>query len=206
MIGTTVITTTGTPAKTAPTGVTWRHSTGGIVSTTGSTTERSDTTGIGATAIRTAISKGRERGERLSSLDVSGQRRPGFFLPGQSARLEGHLRSGGSKESGALSACYCVRGQGKNPARILLGIAAEPCAPNKRADLALRSARGAVLQFLRNLDSPFHVSLPLLIYRLCSYSFALRRRQSPAAKIRGRTSRVPYKRRCAMPGITFQTP
>jgi len=40
----------------------------------------------GATAIRTAIRKGREKGERLSSLDISGQRSPGLFLPGQSAR------------------------------------------------------------------------------------------------------------------------
>jgi hypothetical protein len=65
MIGTTVITTTGTITRTAPTGATWRHSTGGIVSTTGSTTERSGTTGIGATVIRTAISKSRKRIERL---------------------------------------------------------------------------------------------------------------------------------------------
>jgi hypothetical protein len=63
MIGTTVITTTGTTAKTELTGVTWRHSTGGIVSTTGSTIERSDSIGIGATAIRTATSKGRERSD-----------------------------------------------------------------------------------------------------------------------------------------------
>jgi hypothetical protein len=48
MLGTNVITTTGTATKTAPTGVTWWHSAGSIVSTTGSTTERS---GIGATVI-----------------------------------------------------------------------------------------------------------------------------------------------------------
>src|SRR4029077_15335134 len=61
-IGITVITTTGTTTRTAPTGVTWRHDTGGIVSTRCSTTECSGTTGIGATVIQTAISKtGREQ-------------------------------------------------------------------------------------------------------------------------------------------------
>ena len=43
-------------------------------------------------------------------------------------------------------------------------VAAELSALKKRADLAFRSARGAVLQFLRNLFSPFHTSLPLLMY------------------------------------------
>jgi Trk-type K+ transport system membrane component len=60
-IGTTVITTIGTTTKTAPTGATWRHSTGGIVSTTGSTAGCNGTTGIGATVIRTAISENRKR-------------------------------------------------------------------------------------------------------------------------------------------------
>jgi hypothetical protein len=59
MIETTVITITGTTTKTAPTGVTWPHSTGVIVRTKGNTIECRGTTGIGATVIRTAINEGR---------------------------------------------------------------------------------------------------------------------------------------------------
>src|ERR1700676_1026831 len=62
-IGTTVITITGTTTKTAPTGVTWSHSTGAIVRTIGSTIDCRGTTGIGATVIRTAISEGRHKTE-----------------------------------------------------------------------------------------------------------------------------------------------
>jgi hypothetical protein len=67
-IGTTVITTTGTITKTAPTGVTWWNSTGVIVPTTGSTTKCSGITGTGATVMRTAINEGRLK-SRLSKCE-----------------------------------------------------------------------------------------------------------------------------------------
>jgi hypothetical protein len=58
------------------------------------------------------------------------------------------------------SACESERKPGANTS----WVAAEPSALKKRADSAFRSARGAVLRFLRNLFSPFHTSLLLLTY------------------------------------------
>jgi hypothetical protein len=52
-----------------------------------------------------------------------------------------------------------------NPAQNTSWLAAETSVPKKPADLAFRFARGAGLQFLRNLFAPFHTSLPILMCR-----------------------------------------
>jgi hypothetical protein len=63
-------------------------------------------------------------------------------------------------ESKFVCPATCIRGE--NPAQILPGIAAEPRALEESADLALGSARGAMLY---SLVSRFGISIPLLICR-----------------------------------------
>jgi len=58
------------------------------VSTTGSTTERSDTTGIGGTAIRTAIRKspGEKRATKLAGRQRAASSRVIYMVPASSSR------------------------------------------------------------------------------------------------------------------------
>ena len=63
------------------------------MSTTGSTTACSGTTGIGGTVIRTATSKSQSRAGVSSSLDVNGQHRPSSVSPRQAALPDSDGRS-----------------------------------------------------------------------------------------------------------------
>jgi hypothetical protein len=97
MIGTTMTTTTGTIAKTAPTGVTWGNSTGSIVSSIAKTTEYRDITGIGATATQTAIKEGCEVYLAWSGRLSSGRARPSRQThPGRASIRLNSLASNGA--------------------------------------------------------------------------------------------------------------
>jgi hypothetical protein len=136
------------------------------VSTTGSTTESSSTTGIGGTVIRTAISKSRQRAERLKHAGRQRAASSRLIFPGQSARSDTGICGVQARRKAVARCCSaaCLRVRGK-PGANTSCVAAEPSALKRRADLAFRSARAAGLQFLRNLFSPFHTSLPLLMSR-----------------------------------------
>ncbi len=87
------------------------------MNTTGRTTECNGTTGIGATVIRTAISKKRKRSERLK---LAGRQWAGSFrliFPRLlfATRMAG-VSQGGSKESRSPSSASCFRSQRGKPA------------------------------------------------------------------------------------------